>query len=618
MDNQQTRLERFQRQAARLVRQLQALSDQSRRFSWLRFWAFLIAVGVTGAAFHWLGTSAGWIVGILSITAFSVLVYLHRRIKAGIVRRQLWLQIKQAQIARLQLDWGHIPMPTKIQPRPQHSFESDLDLIGERSLHHLMNTATSVEGSKRLHEWLSNTQPELLVILERQSLVRELSQLPLFRDKLILYSAITRGSIGKQWDGKTLLSWLQTERANSSLRPTLMILGVLSTLTIILFVLNNAGIIPPLWLFTFLPYMGLSILQIARIGSLFDEAISLGEQLRSLQIIFGYLETYRYANHPQLRALCEPFLQATDKPSAHLLRVTRLTSAASLQRTQILWLFINVIVPWDIYFAYQLDRAKAELLRVLPTWLDVWYDLEALSSLANFAYLNPDYTFPTFRTAEQDNSAVLAAKGLGHPLLPVAQKITNDFAIQKLGDVIIITGSNMSGKSSFLRTLGVNICLANAGSVVNASELEIPVFRLFTCIKVSDSVTDGISYFYAEVKRLKALLTELEKDDERPLFFLIDEIFRGTNNRERLIGSRAYVRALIGKYGAGVISTHDLELVTLEAAIPQISNYHFEESIQDGRMVFDYLLRPGPSPTTNALKIMAIEGLPIDDSTDMT
>jgi DNA mismatch repair ATPase MutS len=139
---------------------------------------------------------------------------------------------------------------------------------------------------------------------------------------------------------------------------------------------------------------------------------------------------------------------------------------------------------------------------------------------------------------------------------------------------------------------------------------------MFTCIKVSDSVTDGVSYFYAEVKRLKALLNELEREHDLPLFFLIDEIFRGTNNRERRIGSESYIRALVGRNGIGVISTHDLELVKLADTIPQITNFHFEDRVADGRMVFDYKLRPGPSPTTNALKIMQIEGLPVDQSSE--
>jgi DNA mismatch repair ATPase MutS len=149
--------------------------------------------------------------------------------------------------------------------------------------------------------------------------------------------------------------------------------------------------------------------------------------------------------------------------------------------------------------------------------------------------------------------------------------------------------------------------------VVDAAELSLLPFRLFTTINVSDSLPDGISYFYAEVRRLKLLLDELKRADPYPLFFLIDEIFRGTNNRERQIGSRAYVEALAGGHGVGAISTHDLELVRLADALSEVTNYHFREEVQAGRLVFDYRLRPGPSPSTNALKIMQLEGLPVGD-----
>ena len=170
----------------------------------------------------------------------------------------------------------------------------------------------------------------------------------------------------------------------------------------------------------------------------------------------------------------------------------------------------------------------------------------------------------------------------------------------------------MAGKSTFLRTVGVNLILAYAGGPVDATALTTTLFRPYTCIKVSDSVTGGISYFYAEVQRLRALLDALDADEPLPLFFLIDEIFRGTNNRERLQGSRAYIRSLVGKAGVGLISTHDLELVKLSGEFDAVNNYHFRDDVRDGRMVFDYLLRPGPCPTTNALKIMALEGLPVE------
>ena len=208
--------------------------------------------------------------------------------------------------------------------------------------------------------------------------------------------------------------------------------------------------------------------------------------------------------------------------------------------------------------------------------------------------------------------ASFTGQALGHPLIPADEKVCNDFSLMQQGTLVIITGSNMAGKSSFLRTLGVNLALAYAGGPVNADHLETGLFRLFSTIRVSDSVTDGFSYFYAEVRRLKALLDALEAEHPYPLFFLIDEIFKGTNNRERLIGSRAYIRALVGRNGMGLISTHDLELVQLADEIPQVRNAHFREEVVDGRMVFDYRLRPGPCPTTNALKIMQLEGLPVE------
>jgi DNA mismatch repair ATPase MutS len=171
----------------------------------------------------------------------------------------------------------------------------------------------------------------------------------------------------------------------------------------------------------------------------------------------------------------------------------------------------------------------------------------------------------------------------------------------------------MSGKSTFLRTLGVNLVLAFSGGPVDAANFETAFFRLHTCIRISDSITSGISHFYAEVKCLKSLMNTLEGSHNLPLLYLIDEIFQGTNNRERLIGSRAFIRALAGQEGVGLISTHDLELSHLAEEIPSLHNSHFEDSVSDGRLLFDYHIQPGPSPTTNALKIMALEGLPITE-----
>jgi DNA mismatch repair ATPase MutS len=170
----------------------------------------------------------------------------------------------------------------------------------------------------------------------------------------------------------------------------------------------------------------------------------------------------------------------------------------------------------------------------------------------------------------------------------------------------------MAGKSTFLRTVGINLAMAFAGAPVQARSLSTNLFRLFTSINVKDSLEGGLSHFYAEVRRLRRLLDELESDHKLPLFFFVDEIFKGTNNRERFQGSTAFLKHVAGKNGIGMVSTHDLELASLEKEISQLSNWHFAETIEAGRMSFEYKIKPGPCPTTNALKIMEIEGLPID------
>lgn len=291
--------------------------------------------------------------------------------------------------------------------------------------------------------------------------------------------------------------------------------------------------------------------------------------------------------------------------------MSRVAEAASLQRHP-LWLVVNLLMPWDLYFAHRLRTLKTRLAGELSLWLERWFDLEALMGLANFADLHPDFAFPEIRSSDhRDEQPRFEADSLGHPLIPADQRVNNDFAVDRLGAITIVTGSNMAGKSTFLRTIGVNLRLAFAGGPVCAGALSTIPFRLYTCIRPSDSIADGISHFYAEVKRLRTLLDELARDHAHPVFFLVDEIFSATNNRERLLGSQAYVQHLLDKHGVGVISTHDLELAQLEEGSDRVRNMHFREHIENGTMRFDYQLREGPCPTTNALTIMAMEGLPV-------
>ena len=610
MTQKKRREQAISRQIERLDSQLQTLKQTSDKLSRIRLAVFIVGV-ITAViillqygVLPWLGVS------IVAVFAFAILVKLHRNVEVSMRRFQIWRDMKQTHVARMNLVWRELPPAVEFEYPAEHPFALDLDMVGNRSVLQLVDTAVSVEGSRRVAEWLLETDPVLETTLGRQATVAELKQMPVFRDKLTLHATLaTEADSEEKWPGRRVLTWLEAQTNGRSLRPTLWILSGLAVVNLSLLLLNVAGYLPPLFLASWALYGVIFIMRSGDAGPIFEDAYFMEKSLRRLGVVFRYLETARLGENTRVQAVCAPFFDEAERPSSYLKRVTRLLAMAGMRQNPFLWLLLNGLVPWDFFVADRLHDCKQDLQTRLPEWLDAWFELEALNSLATLAYLNPDAIFPT---VDEGVKRPFFTQTIGHPLIPDETRICNDFQMDKLGMVDILTGSNMAGKSSFLRTLGVNLCLAYAGGPVLAQVFETRLFRLYTSIRVADSVTDGFSYFYAEVRRLEGLLTALKDEDERPLFFLIDEIFRGTNNRERLIGSQSFIKALVGQDGIGLIATHDLELVKLADDRPLVRNYHFRDGVENGRMVFDYLLHPGPCPTTNALKIMELAGLPVD------
>jgi len=607
-----TRLEQLDKQIERLRRRAVGLDEISRKYWIARRIIFISGVLLALASCNFAGNTTAWLVAALIAIAFSVVTIYHNRVRDSLTRNSLLIEIKQVHIARIHLDWDRIPpADSSASPISGHPFETDLDITGERSIHRLLDCAVTKEGSERLKSWLLSPRPDAELIRRRQALVRELKAHYVFRDKLQLLSAVARLNSGRRtslWNSRILVDWIARDERKESLLPAVVYLCVLSALNIICIVLASFHLIPPIWPITFVIYAGAMILKQSRIATAWGELQELEKALTHFQVVFGYLESRNYNNTPRLAQTCAPFADEGKQPSQEIRRLGRLAAALGLRTNPILSILVHLIVPWDFIFTHRLELAKREIAGLLPRWWDAWHELEALNSLANFAYLNPHYKFPEFLP---ENGRIVARE-LGHPLLKPESKVCNDFELDHSRRIVILTGSNMAGKSTFLRTIGVNLVLAYAGAPANAERLQTSLFRIFTCIKVSDSVQDGLSYFYAEVKRLQALLAATQVDDPLPVLFLIDEIFRGTNSRERLIGSRSYIRTLADGTSAGLVATHDLELIKLADEIEGVVNQHFREEVYEGKMVFDYRLRTGPCPTTNALTIMRLEGLPVE------
>ncbi len=590
----------------RLERRIARLEALSRRYSWLRLGILLIGGLVIWAASALAGAAAGWMAFFGVAIVFTIVIFFHRRLEGWISRFRILKELKSGQKAHMTLDWERIPEPPMAAGRARARLEIDLDLVGGQSLHRLIDTAVSRDGSQLLADWLTQPIPDLAGIAERQGLLHELIPLVGFRDRLHL---AFRLASKEKLEGEKLLRWLKEDYPSARLRWALPVAALFVALNIALFALNSIGSIPAYWVLTAFLYAFFYYFNAGALGKFLVAILRLDEELPKFRVILQILETYPLGDRDDLTRLCQPFRQPQDLPSSQLRRMKMVTAGVGLRMNFVVGFLLNLVFPWDFTFAWLADRCRQGMAQSLPVWFNTWNKLEALISLANFGYLNPDYAFPEIVPGGRP---VFAVQGLGHPLIPAAQKVCNEFTVQELGQLAIITGSNMAGKSTFIKTVGVNLCLAYAGGPVNAARFRSNPFRLHTCIHITDSVTDGFSYFYAEVKCLKSLLEALKADHPIPLLYLIDEIFRGTNNRERLIGSRSYIREIIGRKGVGFLSTHDLELTGLADGSPFIKNYHFRDSVLDGKLVFDYKIRSGPSPTTNALAIMRLEGLPVE------
>ncbi len=609
MDIQNSRLKQIENQITRFKKRLFQLEQRSRKLGTTKAIILLSGIVFFFISYFFLSMQFVIAIAVVSLATLGILTKFHNNIDKGIRKQKIWIDIKSTNLARIKIDWENLPAKKINKLKSPHPFEFDLNISGEYSLHRLMDASVTSEGSLKLLEWLTCANPSLNDILYRQNIINELIPLTKFRGKLLLNSNIVTK---KELYGKKLLDWLTKSSGVTHIKKILIALAFLTPLNIIFILLSIFDISYILWPATTLLIFFIYNINSKYIDELLDKSLTLAEDAGKFYAILKFLEEYQYGKNQNLKNLCSSFTNKRKSPTKYFKKISRLIFFSGFQKNPLIRILLNAVFPWDFFLAYKFEKIKSDLSGHMPVWLETWYTLEALISMANFAYLNPEYTFPEIKNTSQKDENIFDAKNIAHPLIPFQDSISNDFRINQRGEVIIITGSNMSGKSTFLKTIGMNLSLAFSGSVVNAKCLSSGLFRIFTSINISDSVIDGISYFYAEVKRLKELLNELNKENQVPIFFLIDEIFKGTNNKERLIGSQSYIKALAGKNCIGIISTHDLELIKLEDETPGVFNYHFKEEIIDNKMFFRYKIIKGPCPTTNALKIMKLEGLPID------
>ncbi len=592
------------------TRMLELGKKRSATFSRVRMGIVLSAIVVCALLYNheWFVTGnwvfAAWII------LFVIVAHYHSRLEDGLARLRLWIQIKQTNLARLQLDWEGIPESHLVLPA-DHPHGGDLDLVGGHSLLRLLDTTVSHDGQTLLVSWVADQNDHPLSFADwfsRQALVKAFTRFSGLRDRVRLVAKLVSQV---PINGDRIYVLLQHSFDIPYLTLQLSVAGGLATINVVLFAIWAMGFGPGYWIISFLCYGFLILMTRARLGHVFERTIDLQMELAKLAAVIRVLEKRSFEREEAIRHVTEPFRTGDEPPSLAIKQLARICSGLSLKGHPLIHIAINLIGPWDMAWTWYLQKVCERLRPVLPVWLEQVAIIDAAMALSTFAFLNPSYVWPTRRENSANKDAGVVTTSLGHPLLRHEQRVSNDFDLQAVGQLFLVTGSNMSGKSTFLRTIGINVCLAQAGGPVCADTWEWSWVRIHSCLRVGDSLEEGLSYFYAEVKRLKGILLAVGNGEQAPVLYLIDEIFKGTNNRERLLGSEAYIRELTTGHGLGLVTTHDLELARLEDELPGITNVHFQETVGEKELKFDYHLRPGPCPTTNALRIMAMEGLPV-------
>ncbi|MBY0370312.1 hypothetical protein K2X33_06465 [bacterium] len=539
---------------------------------------------------------------LLGFIFFAFLIWRQDRIRQVLRLFHKRLELGRRQRACAELDWGNIPAlpPVLVDKLPRYF--SDLDLIQGHAVLRLVNQTVSTRGWARLLSYFDSNAIDAKEMLRRQKTVQEMARLQVLRRRFMVTEALWAGLIESDRIEDLLARPLHTPRApwffGLVFAAQAAFLGLFAWFALTAgspyFML--AGIV------LYLTYRRASrevrLLEAYAYGMSVD--VSLGK-FSALAEVAGRMSR---AGGENLRALLAPF-SGERNPRRILALTGRVVGCLGVRQNYILHMAVNLLFPWDFFWTLRLEKLRREIHDQMPTWLNTLAEVEVFLSLAEFCVAHPDYVFP--ETAEA-NEPALQAQGLAHPLIEASKRVGNDLVLSKEQRCLVITGSNMSGKSTFLRSIGVNVLLARSGTVVCARRLRLGPLQLATSLRLNDSLEEGLSSFYAEVRQLKRILEHAEAG--KPVLYLIDEVFRGTNNRERLIGSRAYIRRLSATTAFGLVTTHDLELAQLASENPGIHNFHFKEDFEGDEMRFHYKLAPGPCPTTNALKVMELAGLP--------
>lgn len=578
--------------------QLQQVKKQIFRISLLRLTLFV--AGVAGIYFFFSQTPLLIICICLTFLPLFILVKIHNHF---FIRKE-WLEtqarIIQEELQALSGDYSSFE-DGKEYVNPEHPYSFDLDIFGRRSLFQSINRTCTFFGKARLAKWLQNHLHEKTSIEKRQEMVREISEHTLFREQFRVAGLVHHGQSS---DAEKIQAWSQSP-------AQYLHAGWVKAFIWGVPVINSLLLITSLIGWTSFSCLGLSfgiflVLSFGIIKRATYIQETYGKQLKSLN---GYARLIALAKAEDWKSagmleLMERFNLNGQSPVQALQQLSKELDRLDLRNNQFLYVLLEGSIFFQLQEIVRIERWKVRYGQHISEWLETVGELDALCSLGTFAYNHPQYTYPELT----EKPFCFLATQMGHPLMPVSQCVKNDATIPSRPFFLIITGANMAGKSTYLRTIGVNYLLACVGAPVCCEKLKLHPNQLITSLRTSDSLSDNESYFFAELKRLKRIIDLLNQGQQ--LFIILDEILKGTNSMDKQKGSFDLIRQFMQLKANGIIATHDLLLGSLIKQFPEeIRNYCFEADIKDNELTFSYKLREGVAQNMNACFLMKKMGI---------
>ncbi len=555
--------------------------------SMLRLIVFLVACG----AVYFLWGNIQWIVFtlLLFFVFFFFLVNRHVNIQGNKNRLVALIHINQTEIDVLHRHFSNLPEGSEFM-NDRHPYSQDIDLFGKGSFFQYLNRTALPQGKHKLAAFLTNNN--IQNIPKRQEAIRELKDYIDFRQSFSAAAKLTQ----KQGEEsvQSLNQRLKNLKNHDPFTPpkAILITSLFSVVSIALIILFFMSFIPFLILLIWL-FIGIGVTGIygKRVNNFSHKVDLLQKEFQQYHQLIDLLENISFSS--QGLKTYQDKIRTKDKKASVILKRFSKTIDALDQRGNLLFGFLgNGFLLWDIRQSAKLEKWIKKYIDLAEQWFAVLADIDAYNSLGNFAFNHPNYVFPTIT----HNLTLIKAQGAVHPLIPPNDAVTNDYQIKK-GEFFIITGANMAGKSTFLRTVALQLVMSNAGLPVCATACEYTPVKLITSMRTADSLAEESSYFYAELSRLKYIIDELQQED---YFIVLDEILKGTNSKDKAMGSQRFLEKLVHHRSTGIIATHDLSLCTVAEELDSVKNYYFDALIQNDELFFDYKFKKGICQNMNA------------------